>query len=58
LEEQRLLPAEQKGCHTGSKVCKDQSTMSKAIYKKRRRYKNLSIAYIDYQKEFESVPYS
>jgi hypothetical protein len=53
LEEQRLLPTEKKGCHPGSKVCKDQSMMSKAICKKRkRRNKNLSIAYIDYQKEF------
>jgi hypothetical protein len=59
LEEQRLLPAEQKGCHRGSKVCKDQSMMSKAICKKRRRRnKNLRIACIDYQKEFDSVPYS
>jgi len=59
LEEQSLLPAEQKGCHPGSKGCKDQLTISKAIYEDcKRRNKNLSIASIDYQKAFNSVPHS
>ena len=59
LEEQSLLPAEQKGCHPGSKGCKAQLMISKAIYEDcRRRNKNLSIAWIDYQKAFDSVPHS
>jgi len=59
LEELRLLPAEQKGCHPESKSCKDQLMMLKAIYKDcRRRYKNLNIAWICYQKAFDSVPHS
>jgi len=59
LEEQRLLPAEQKGCHPGSKVCKDQLVISKTIHGNcRRRNKNLSIAWIDYQKAFDRVPHS
>jgi len=59
LEEQSLLPAEQKGCHPGSKGCKDQLMISDAIYEDcRRRNKNLSVAWIDYQKAFDSVPYS
>ena len=59
LEEQSLLPAEQKGCHPGSKHCKDQLMISKAIYEDcRRRNKNLSIVWIDYQKAFDSVPHS
>jgi len=59
LEEQSLLPAEQKGCHPGSKGCKDQLMISKAIYEDcRRRNKNLSIACIDYQKAFDSVPHT
>jgi len=59
LEEQSLLPAEQKGCHPGSKGCKDQLVISKAIYEDcRRRNKNLSIAWIDYQKACDSVPHS
>ena len=32
LEEQSLRPAEQKGCHPGSKGCKDQLMISKVIY--------------------------
>ena len=59
LEEQSLLPAEQKGCHPGIKGCKDRLMISKAIYEDcRRRNKNLSIAWIDYQKAFDSVPHS
>jgi len=59
LEEQSLLPAEQKGCHPGSKGCKDQLMISKAIYEDcRRRNKNLSIAWIDYQKAFDSITLS
>jgi len=59
LEEQSLLPIEQKGCHPGSKGCKDQLMVSKAIYEDcRRRNKNLSIAWFDYQKAFDSVPHS
>jgi hypothetical protein len=50
LEELSLLPAEQKGYHSGSKGCKDQLIISKAIYEDcRRRNKNLSIAWIDYK---------
>ena len=59
MEEQSLLPAEQKGCHPGSKACKDQLMISKAIHEDcTRRNKNLSIAWIDYQKAFNSVPHS
>ena len=58
-EELSLLPAEQKGCHPGSNGCKDQLMISKAMYEDcRRRNKNLSIAWIDYQKAFDSVPHS
>jgi hypothetical protein len=59
LEEQSLLPVEQKGCHPGSKCCKDQLMISKAIYEDcRRRNKNLSIIWTDYQKPINSVPHS
>jgi hypothetical protein len=45
LEEQDILPAEQTGCHPGSKGCKDQLMISKVIYEDcNRRRKNLSIA--------------
>ena len=59
LEGQSLLPAEQKGCYPGSKGCKDQLIISKTIYEDcRRRNKNLSITWFDYQKAFDSVPHS
>ena len=59
LEEKNLLPAEQIGCHPGSKGCKDQLMISKAIYDDcKRRNKNLSVAWINYQKAFDSIPHS
>jgi len=59
LEELSLLPAEQNGCHPGSKGRKDQSMVSETIYEDcRRRNKNLNIAWIDYQKSYDSVLHS
>ena len=59
FEEQSLLPAQQKGCHPGRKGFKDQLMISKVTYHDcRRRNRNLSIAWIDYQKAFDSVPRS
>jgi len=59
FEQQSLLPAEQKGCHPGSKGCNNQLMISKAIYEDlRRRNKNLSIIWIDYQKVSDSIPNS
>jgi hypothetical protein len=59
LEEQRLQQKKQKGCNPESKGCKDQLMISKAIYEDcRRRNKNLSMAWIDYQKAFDSIPHS
>jgi len=59
LEEENFLPAEQKGCHLGSKRCKDQLMISKAIYEDcKMRNRNLSIAYIHYQNVFGSVSHS
>ena len=59
LEEQNLLPAGQKGCNPGSKVCKDQLMISKAIYQNcKRKNKNLSIAQTDYRKASDSMPHN
>jgi hypothetical protein len=59
LEEHNLLPAEQKGCHSGSKGCKDELLILKAILEAcKKRRKNLNTAWIDYQKAFDSVPHS
>jgi hypothetical protein len=44
-----LVPSEQTGCHSGSKGCKDQLLLSKAIFEDcQKRGKNLNIAWIDY----------
>jgi len=54
-----LTTSKQRGHHPGSKGCKDQLMISKAIYEDcRRRNKNLSIAQTDYQKAFDNVPHS
>jgi hypothetical protein len=51
LEENNLLPAEHKGCHSGSKGCKDKLLISKAILEDcKKRRKNLNMAWIGYQR--------
>ena len=58
LEKNHLMPAEQKGCRKGSYGCKEILLLNKVILndvKKRKR--NLSMAWIDYQKAFDSVPH-
>jgi len=48
-----------KGCHPGSKGCKDELLISKAIYEDcNRTNKNLSIDQTDNQKAFDSIPHS
>ena len=58
LEQNYLSPLRQKGCRWGSYGCKDKLMTNKMIlgnYKKRKR--NLSCAWIDYKKAFDSVPH-
>jgi len=51
MDDENLIPKEQKGCYIGSKGCKDQLLISKTILQEcKRRKKNLSMAWIDYQK--------
>ena len=50
---------EQKGCKKGSYGCKDQLLIDKMILEHCRKMKrNLSTAWIDYTKVFDSVPHS
>jgi hypothetical protein len=58
MEDENLIPKEQKGCCRGSKGCKDQLLISKAILQCKRRKKNLCMAWIDYQKAFDRMPHS
>ena len=54
-----LFPDEQKGCKCGSYGCKDQLLINKMILENcHNRNTNLSIAWIDYKKGFDSVPHS
>jgi hypothetical protein len=59
MDNENLLPKEQKGCSRGTKGCKDQLLISKAILPEcKSRKKCLSMAWIDYQKAFDRVPHS
>ena len=59
MDGENLIPKEQKGCYRGSKGCKDQLLISQAILQEcKRGEKNLSMAWIDYQKAFDRVPHS
>ena len=50
MDDGNLIPKEQKGCYRGSKGCKEQLLISKAILQecKRRKKKELRMAWIDY----------
>ena len=59
LEENNLMPAEQKGCKKGSYGCKDQPLINKMILEEfQNKRKNLSTALIDYRKAFDSISHS
>jgi len=48
MDDENLMPKEQKGCCSGSKVCKDQLLISKEILQEcRRKKKKLCMAWID-----------
>ena len=56
LNEHQLLPSEQKGCKRGSYGCKDQLLINKMILEDcKTKKKNLSTAWIDYKKAFDST---
>uniref|UniRef100_A0A8C6P0Q3 Reverse transcriptase domain-containing protein n=1 Tax=Nothobranchius furzeri TaxID=105023 RepID=A0A8C6P0Q3_NOTFU len=59
LDNNNMLPPEQKGCKRGSYGSKDQLLINKMILEDSKgKKKNLSTAWIDYRKAFESVPHS
>ena len=59
LEREKILPEEQKGCKRGSRGTKDQLLIDKTVLKDcKKRYTNLSMAWIDYKKAYDLVPHS
>ena len=59
LSQQNILAEEQKGIKPGSRGTKDQLFIDKAVCKdSRTRRTNLAVAWIDYQKAYDSVPHS
>ena len=53
------LPVEQKGCMKESRGTKDQLLIDKTILRDyRKRHTNLGMAWIDYKKAYDMVPYS
>ena len=58
MEENDLFPLEQKGCRKGSYGCKDQLLINRMILEIcHSKHRNLSMAWIDYKKAFDSVPH-
>ncbi len=56
--EKRVLPEEQKALRKGRRGCLDALTIDKAVAEEVRVYRrNLSVAWIDYQKAFDLVPH-
>lgn len=59
LETNNILTEEQKGCKKKFMGCKEQITIDNVILEQiRKKNRNLYMAYIDYQKAFDSVPHS
>ena len=58
LEQNNLFPLEQKGCRRGSHGSKDQLMIKKMILEScKKKKRNFSCAWIDYNKAFDSVPH-
>ena len=59
LEKEAIMPPEQRGGKKDCYGCKDQLMINNAILENcKKRKKNLSTAWIDYKKAFDSVPHS
>ena len=59
LEEEKILPEEQKGCKRNSRGTKDQVLLDKALIRDwKRSSTNLAMAWIDYRKAYDMIPHS
>ena len=59
LDQQKLLPEEQKGCRKRSRGTNDLLYIDRAVIREvKSRKKNLAMAWIDYKKAYDMVPHS
>ena len=59
LDQEKLLPEEQKGCRKGSRGSNDLLYIDRAVIKEvKSGNKNLAMAWIDYRKGYDMVPHS
>ena len=59
LDQEKLLPEEQKVCKKGSRETNDLLYIDRAVIKEvKSRNKNLAMVWIDYKKAYDMVPYS
>ena len=59
LDEEKLLPDEQKGCRRQKRGTKDQLLIDKMVIRKcRRRLTNVAMWWIDYNKACDMIPHS
>ena len=58
LDQEKLLPQEQKECRKGSRGTNDLFYIDRAVNKVKSRDKNLAMAWIDYKKTYDMVPHS
>ena len=59
LDQEKLLPEEQKGCRKGSRGTNDLLYIDRGVIKENKsRNKNLAMAWIDYKKAYDMVPHS
>ena len=59
LDQEKLLPEEEKGCRIGSRGTNDLLYIDRAVIKEvKSRNKNLAMAWIDYKKAYDMVPHS
>ena len=59
LDQENLLPEEQKGCRKSSRGTNDLSYINRVVSKEvKSRNKNLAMAWIDYNKSYDMDPHS
>ena len=59
LEENGVLPEEQKGCKRNCRCTKDQLLIAKVILRDcKKRKTNLAMSWIDYRKAYDMIPHS